>query len=317
VVSLLVDFAVVFISLLTAIYLFNKHRKGIRLTNWEKTAIIVGLITDIAILASLVISNLPLISVLETVPLVVKLLIFAVTLIIAGVLANILRSRNFNLEPKFKHLKIYFSNSGDTPNMDGQPNRPYYIVNNIAHQAYYVPDFITRYVKKCQIAWSSYPDKEALHSYFETQNIDYKNQRDASDEELGLWILPNRKLVLEEAKIESEMLKKLKVLKAQAKFKNYQIIFLFPKYCWFLRFRSVEGRAWPPNRRILANYLTNEAYAVPNENMDLYRNGIITLDNLTPRLREDIPSWCKRKRKLEYKFRNFIIEELLEEEDKA
>jgi hypothetical protein len=313
-ISLAVGLEVVLISLLTALYLFSKYRKGNTLSRLDKASLVIGLIVDIVFFASLVIPNIPFVSeALGQIPLVVKWLIFAVTVTIAIVLAIILwrKSRNF-LDPRFKGLQIFYSNKNDSPSTE-RPNRPYYVVNNATKQAYYVPDLIASYVRQYKIAWTAYDDKEDLHSYFDSQSIN-KNLRDPSDEELGLWLMSNRHLVVMERKLEPNVLAELKKRKAECKFKDYQIIYLYPWYCWFLRFRAVEDKAWPPNRIILADYSKiREAYGAPSETMHLLRENIISVDACTPRPNEDILKWCKRKRDLKYMYRTFIVEELLEE----
>jgi hypothetical protein len=273
----------------------------------------IGFLADVVTLGSFIALNFPIIfEALGRIP-ISLMLILVVTIVIAIILAKVLWSTRLPLDPKFKNLQIYYSNENDSPFIDRRPNLPYYIVNITTNHAYYVPDFIIPYVQKGNIAFSTRHNENELYSYFETQGIIYKNPKYATDEDLGLWFLLNRNLVLAENKVEPDLLEKLKRRAAETKLKNYQIIFLFPKYCWFFRFRKVEEKAWPPSRRILADYSTKEAFAAPSETMDLWRNRIISLDVCTPRPTEDISGWCKRKRKLTFNYRTFVVEELLQD----
>lgn len=219
--------------------------------------------------------------------------------------------RTKNVEPRFKHLKVYYSASTDSPKAKHRPNRPYYIVNSNTNQAYYVPDFMMQTIKEGRISWTTYSNEEKLTEYFVSQNIN-RNNIDATDEQLWLWFLPNGKIVGWERKINSKLLPKLMERKSEGKLKNYQIIFIYPRYCWLFRLAFMEHKLWPTARRIIVNYSNNTAFGAPAENLDLYRKGIVDIEGASLSF-QNIVKWCKQKRNLDYSYRTFSVEELLEE----
>jgi len=218
------------------------------------------------------------------------------------------RKESTTLDPRFIHLKVFYSDSHDTP--DAKPPRhPYYVLNCNTKQAYYVPDLIVPFVRPHKFSWASYYDKEVLLAYFKEQGIT-PNNRDPSDEELGLWLKPNGSLVLAEPKLEPDLLERLEKRKLEGKLKDFQIAFLYPWYCWFLRFHFVEIKVYPPNRRLLANVRTKEAFVAPSTSMDLCNKEIVGHQPYTPRPWESISKWCKRKHGWTFKQRTFTVEEL-------
>jgi hypothetical protein len=238
-------------------------------------------------------------------------LIFAIIGIIFLALLARIRSqqKSSKLDPRFRRLHIYFSDSQDSPTSK-ELHRPYYVVYEVTKQAYYVPELIFPYLRQQKIACTTYPNKTALLNHFKQAGIHPNNiQPPSSDLDLGLWLKPNGSLVVAERRLEPEMLEKLKKLKLEGKFKNYQIAFLNPWYCWFFPCRRVENYAFPPTKRILVK--GKEAFGAPEESLDLTRfNKIIPMDKCTPRPYEDITKWCKRKKGWKFESRTFTVEEL-------
>ncbi len=273
-----------------------KRKRDVPLSKTEIFAILGTLLTIVwavlSIISDYIVPNLPLFS---KIPPQAIWTIFGSLLVITIIMVIIAWKKNHDtLDPRFKNLRIVYSRKTDTPDTK-QPDRPYYVVNNNTKQAYYVPDLIVRYIRHHKFSWNSYESERAILAHFKRQDI-HNNDDFASDRQLGLWYKPNGSLVLAEPTLEPEILSKLKKRMLEGKFKHFQIVFLYPRIYWFLRFEYARNLTWPPAKRLLVNTDTKEAFPPPPTSMALVENGIIGCELHTPRPWEDISAWCKRKR---------------------
>jgi hypothetical protein len=218
------------------------------------------------------------------------------------------RKESTTLDPRFKHLRIFYSDRDDKPDAE-RPKRPYYVC--IGNQAYYVPDLIVPFIRPHKFSWVSYDSKEALLAYFEEQGITPKNKY-PSDEELGLWLKQNGSLVLAEPKLEPDLLERLKKRKLEGKLDDFQIVFLYPWYSWFLKFLHIDvvKKGFPPYRRVLANLRTKEAFFAPPTCIDLYDKKIVGGVHYLPRPWESTAKFCKRFRGWAFQHEEFTAEKL-------
>jgi hypothetical protein len=303
---------VAFIFLLWFILFWNKAKRGVPLDREERVLAWLGIIFIIVSLSFQILEWAGVTPSFLVPYLAAIVLGFAVVgLICITIIAFFVWiKRHIRHDARFKHLTVHYSSRKDSPKVM-EPNSPRFIVNGDTKQAYWVSDLIEPYVRQNKIDWFTHDNLHELRVHFKKQNIN-ENKRKPYPHELGLWIKPNGSLALIEPELKPEMLERLETCKRKGKLKNYEIAFLNPWYCWILRSQFFIRQAYPPNKRIIANLSTKEAFGAPYENLDIIKHNLISHNSYSPRPTEDISKWCKRKKGCTFKQRTLTVEELAE-----
>jgi hypothetical protein len=308
---------VLFIFSVVLIRVSSKHIKGIPLSKTEHLTLVATAVTliwgTLAIIADYIVPNLQFPTSPQTAWLIFFILV-VITLILSLIALN--RSRHV-LDYKFKNLSIHYSSRKDSPDKP-DPDRPYFVKNEDTKQAYWVSDLIEPYVRQRKIQWFTHDNATALRAYFKSQGV-MINQRNPSDEELGLWFGPNRLLLTMKERISPGLLEKLKELKLQGKLRRFQVWFIYPKHKFFLYIlsRSWMERDSPPSKWVLVDYERKRAFGAPLEFLQLTEENILDSWSYTPWVPWDtIPHICKH-RGFVFNERHYMVNELLEEVEKS
>jgi len=79
-----------------------------------------------------------------------------------------------NIDPKFIHLTIHYSQRTDTPDTLN-PARPRYVVDNKRKEAYWIPTWLEPFIKQHRISWNTHDGETALKKYFRKNKITVHN----------------------------------------------------------------------------------------------------------------------------------------------
>jgi hypothetical protein len=288
---LLITIGVAFITTATALYLFDKQRRGIPLSKLEKAAIIIGIALDIVLIADTVSPKIAVLStILGNVPLEVRWFIFGASAacFILPIVLKVREIRTKHAPPiklttsttdlRFADLTIHYSQIKDTPDTQN-PARPVYVTENRKKQAYWVSNLLEPYVIQHKIFSYSHDGEKALTAYLELEHYEII-RRAPLPEELGLSINQDGSVELAKVKTESDLVSKLKGRKLE----DLQIVFLERK-----RFLSIANR-----RTLLLKISTKQAFLAPTCAPELLENGIVTSERLGMFRWESCKCWCKR-----------------------
>jgi len=104
---------------------------------------------------------------------------------------SISNAMQMDIDPKFIHLTVHYSQRTDTPDTLN-PARPRYVVNNRTKQAYWIPTWLERFVKQHRLSWNSHDGEKALRSYLKESKIAIHNDNPLpADIGLGEWVISN------------------------------------------------------------------------------------------------------------------------------
>jgi hypothetical protein len=325
-VSLITVIEVVFISLFIA-YLYDKVKRGHKLSMSEKIGLSLSIIADFLVISNYLYPTIPPISsFILTLNTFWKIGLAFSLIIIAIILTSrlFIKMNRDQFDRNLLHLKVHYIApiDVDTPKKE-QIKIPKYIENinkfnaRSLTQAYWIPSALNKKIKQGKIKPVYHVDEKALNNFFSVNNI-HLNETDASFSDLQIGINLQFKKTMDKNIFET-----FKKLKSEGKLEKYQIIPIFPKHK-FLLYMFSHYFAWkdyPPNKCIITVDLgnlqsqPNQAYGAPNYWEELTDEHLIDLYPFYPFLPfwHSVPNICKHKG-FHFNTRHLSLEDIVNRE---
>jgi hypothetical protein len=253
---------------------------------------------------------------LQTVNSIIGLVALGLFVLFTGYLVWVWKKQNSLTNPIFDHLSVYAIQKIDGNKVT---SRPIFIENMDFRKAFQVRNIKQPYLRRERIKnWYNYDSKNKIINDLKKRDIQQiEENKDPTYDDLGLFRRKNGTIIPMRERIKPDALPKLNELYNGLKLNKFLIIYLNPRYCYFLRLHWFEALVYPPKNRIIVNTNTKQAYPAPLEYYDLAMiKSLIRHDRYTPRPKERIDEWCLRKKQWHYNDEAFTIERLIHEAGK-